>query len=150
MFRIGVISDTHGHPLPAEVMRLFDGVDLIVHAGDVGSLDVLTEVGAIAPVVAVRGNTDQGETAFLPDSRRVDAGGVSLSVTHSPPGGDNLAAMSDAVVIAGHTHQACVVRLGAVLYVNPGSPVAPRGESPSVAMVDIGPDGTVRARIHRL
>ena len=57
--RIGVISDTHGLVRP-EVARAFDGVDLILHAGDVGTAEVLKELSSIARVIAVRGNNDKG------------------------------------------------------------------------------------------
>jgi hypothetical protein len=60
---IGVISDTHG-TLDRRVLRVFEGVDLLLHAGDIGSAAILTELEAIAPVVAVRGNTDHGAWAL--------------------------------------------------------------------------------------
>jgi uncharacterized protein len=62
MKKVGLISDTHGLLRP-EVMAALQGTDLIIHAGDVGSLDILAELQTIAPVVAIRGNIDTGDWA---------------------------------------------------------------------------------------
>ena len=59
---VGVISDTHGLLRP-EVLKIFSGVDLIIHAGDIGTLETLAELQSLAPVVAVRGNNDTGPWA---------------------------------------------------------------------------------------
>ena len=60
--RIGLISDTHGLLRP-EAIRALQGVDRIIHAGDIGSPQILEQLGRIAPVVAVHGNNDQGAWA---------------------------------------------------------------------------------------
>jgi len=122
MPRIGVISDTHGLVRP-QALRALRGTDLIVHAGDVGTPDVLEALRAIAPVVAVRGNNDRGRWAqALAETEVVKHSGRALYVLHDvhaldiDPG----AAGYDAV-IAGHSHQPRVERRGGVLYLNPGS-----------------------------
>ena len=81
--RRGIISDTHGVLRP-EVVRALSGVDLIVHAGDVGKPEVLTQLKRIAPVFAVRGNVDkQACEEELPATTIVDAGSASLYVLHN-------------------------------------------------------------------
>jgi putative phosphoesterase len=122
MPRIGVISDTHGLLRP-EALRALAGVDLIVHAGDIGGPEVLDALRALAPIVAVRGNNDRGAwAAALPDTEVVETGGRSLYVLHDVKelDLDPRAAGFDAV-IAGHSHQPRIDRRDGVLYLNPGS-----------------------------
>ena len=79
---IGVISDTHGL-LRAEALAALKGVELIVHAGDIGDPQILQQLEIIAPVVAVEGNTDMGEWAnALPHRKVVRVGAVHLLVLH--------------------------------------------------------------------
>ena len=103
---VGVISDTHGLLRPEAVAALA-GVERIVHAGDIGSPDVLAALGRIAPVAAVRGNNDrEAWAARIPETEVVEVGDVSLYVLHDlheldlDPRGAGFAA-----VIAGHSHQ---------------------------------------------
>jgi putative phosphoesterase len=120
--RIGIISDTHGLLRP-EAEKALQGVDLIVHAGDVGEVDVLTRLKRIAPVFAVRGNVDTGTWAQeLPLTTVVDCGGASFYVLHNLRELDLKpeAAKFD-FVISGHTHQAEQSERGGVVYLNPGS-----------------------------
>lgn len=119
---VGVISDTHGlvRPQAIEALR---GVELILHAGDVGNPGVLEALNGIAPVVAVRGNNDKGEWAEeLPDWEVVEIGEVSVYMLHdlkeidiSPSGA------GFQVVVSGHSHKPSVEERRGVLYVNPGS-----------------------------
>ena len=122
MPRIGVISDTHGLVRP-EALRALSGADLIVHAGDVGTPEVLEALRAVAPVVAVRGNNDRGPwAAALAETEVVETDGRSLYVLHdlNTLDLDPRAAGFDAV-IAGHSHQPRIERRDGVLYLNPGS-----------------------------
>ena len=122
MPRIGVISDTHGLVRP-QALRALAGADLIVHAGDVGSAEVLDALRAVAPVVAVRGNNDRGEwAAALAETEVVETDGRSLYVLHDLKelDLDPRVAGFDAV-IAGHSHQPRIDRRDGVLYLNPGS-----------------------------
>ncbi|HTI32428.1 MAG TPA: YfcE family phosphodiesterase [Miltoncostaea sp.] len=84
--RIGVLADTHvGEHLPTlppEVLERFDGVDLIVHAGDIAVPRVLEELAEVAPVAAVRGNHDRGTLRRLPLSMVIPAGAFRIGVTH--------------------------------------------------------------------
>ncbi|MFO7706711.1 MAG: metallophosphoesterase family protein [Desulfobacterales bacterium] len=136
-YRLGLISDTHGF-LPPDVAEIFRDVDLILHAGDIGSARIVDSLEAIAPVLAVRGNMDNGPWAEnLPHRRSLRAGEMQIHLIHDlanlqpqPPPGDHVA------VVAGHTHRSQVERKQGVLYVNPGSAGAPRhGERASVALL---------------
>jgi hypothetical protein len=138
--RLGIISDTHGLLRP-EAARALSGVDLIVHAGDVGKPEVLTQLKAIAPVFAVRGNMDtEAWATALPATAIVDAGSASLYVLHNLRELDLRpdAAGFDAV-ISGHTHQAEQWEREGVLYLNPGSAGPRRFNLPvTLALVDVG------------
>jgi putative phosphoesterase len=138
--KLGIISDTHGLLRP-EAARALSGVDLIVHAGDVGKPEVLTQLKAIAPVFAVRGNVDTEAWATeLPATAIVDAGSASLYVLHNLRELDLRpeAAGFDAV-ISGHSHQAEQWEREGVLYLNPGSAGPRRFNLPvTLALVDAG------------
>jgi uncharacterized protein len=124
---IGVISDTHGLLRPAAVAAL-TGVELIIHAGDIGNPDILGALESIAPVYAVRGNTDRGGWARkLPLTRVVEVHGFHLYVLHELFTLDlNPAAAGLAAVIYGHSHSPHEERKDGVLYLNPGSAGARR------------------------
>ncbi len=119
---IGVISDTHGLLRPQAVKAL-KGVELIIHAGDVGGPEVLEPLGRIAPVHAVRGNTDRGDFGqSLPQTQVVEVGGLQLYVLHELFTLDlDPAAAGFAAVIFGHSHRPHQERKDGVLYLNPGS-----------------------------
>jgi hypothetical protein len=121
-WRLGVISDTHGLLRP-EAVDALRGVDAIVHAGDVGSPQVLERLAEIAPVTAVRGNNDRGAWAgSLPATAVVEAGGVRIYVLHDVGDLDlDPRAAGFAAVVCGHSHQPRREARGGVLYFNPGS-----------------------------
>ena len=102
---IGVISDTHGLLRPQAVQAL-EGVELIIHAGDIGDPKILRALKRIAPVHAVRGNTDRGDwAADLPHTLVVEVGGVHLYVLHELFCLDlDPAAAGIKAVIFGHSH----------------------------------------------
>ncbi|MZP30935.1 YfcE family phosphodiesterase [Heliobacterium undosum] len=120
--RIGVISDTHGLIRP-ELFQALAGVDLIIHAGDIGSAETLRELGRIAPVIAVRGNCDRGELQEkLPERETVQIGNIRLYVLHSINELDiDPVAQGYGAVIYGHSHCPDETWKGGVLYLNPGS-----------------------------
>ena len=122
MARIGLISDTHGLLRP-EACTALVGCERIIHAGDIGTPDVLSALAAIAPVTAVRGNNDRGEWAQRIAERqllRIDD--VVVCVVHDLADLDAAAVASGArVVVSGHSHKADVRESNGVLYVNPGS-----------------------------
>ena len=119
---VGVISDTHGILRP-EAIAVLEGVDLIIHAGDLGKVEILEGLQGIAPVVAVRGNVDRGVWADrLPKAEVVQVGGVSLYVLHILQELDlNPVAAGFRAVISGHSHQPGMEERNGVLYLNPGS-----------------------------
>jgi uncharacterized protein len=140
---VGLISDTHGLLRP-EIARVFAGVDLIVHAGDVGARAVLDGLSAIARVEAVYGNVDDPHDPSLARERTVTAGGVTIHVSHGhelgrPTAELALARYAAAVVVFGHTHRACVVRTDdGRIAINPGAAGPRRFElQPSVARLTI-------------
>ena len=122
MLTLGLISDTHGLLRP-EAVKALQSVDMIIHAGDIGSFDVLRELKAIATTVAVRGNVDRGAWVdLLPFTEVVDAEGTKLYVLH-----DLLQLYLDpkaagfSAVIYGHSHRPQADMRNGVLYINPGS-----------------------------
>ncbi len=119
---IGVISDTHGLLRP-EAVKALKGVELIIHAGDIGAPKVLAGLERLAPVHAVRGNIDRGDWARnLPLTRLVEVGGVHLYVLHELFTLDlDPAAAGFAAVIFGHSHSPHQERKNGVLFLNPGS-----------------------------
>ncbi|NKB81584.1 MAG: YfcE family phosphodiesterase [Nitrospirales bacterium] len=119
---IGVISDTHGLVRP-EAIDALKGVERIIHAGDIGSPDVLRILQTIAPVIAVRGNNDRDEWAeVLPVIESVDVGAHRFYVLHELDRLDiDLEAADYSAVIFGHSHKPVAERRKGVLYLNPGS-----------------------------
>jgi hypothetical protein len=151
--KIGIISDTHGL-LRAQVFELFAGVEHILHAGDVGKGDILTELQAIAPVTAVWGNVDGLDLrGRVPEVARLELGGVRIAMLHgmqlgSPTPEKAAAAHPDAgLVVFGHSHRPLVRRVGSVLAVNPGSAGPRRFKDPvTVALAELA-DGRATARL---
>ena len=119
---IGIISDTHGLVRP-EALRVLQGADLIIHAGDIGKPEVVTAVQSIASVVAVRGNNDKGKWARgFPETEVVEVAKVLVYILHDLRELDlDPAAAGFRVVISGHSHRPSVVEQNGVLFLNPGS-----------------------------
>lgn len=119
---IGVISDTHGLLRP-EVMKSLEGVDLILHAGDVGNPEVIEHLESVAPVVAVRGNMDYGNWAEgLPISKSIVIGKTKLFLIHDIERIDGqMELQSYQVIITGHTHRPLIHEQNNILFINPGS-----------------------------
>ena len=138
---IGVISDTHGLLRP-EAVRELAGVDLILHAGDIGKAEVLTELKKIAPVAAIKGNNDTGDWARrLPAVRTVKVGQHRLYMIHNVNELDfSPAARQFRVVVSGHSHKPSIIEKARVLFVNPGSP-GPRRFKLPLAVGKIRVDG---------
>ena len=151
--RIGVISDSHGYLDPA-VLEIFAGVARIVHAGDIGDLQILAALQALAPVTAVSGNIEPEEIlASLPREAGGEVGGVNFVVAHkrkrlfkrlaagkmsSSPG-----AGLPTLVIYGHDHVPSAAWVEGTLFLNPGTAASPDDEDddPTVAIVDVGGTG---------
>jgi hypothetical protein len=150
---VGLISDTHGY-FDARLPDVFRGVERILHAGDIGGLEVIERLETIAPVVAVRGNMDSPTIASrFPADTTVEIGGISIYLIHRPQDPDGQVARpgeSVSVVVQGHTHRSLVEEKGGMLYVNPGT----AGKTltfagRTVALLEIE-EGTPRARIVNL
>ena len=120
--RIGVISDTHGLLRP-EALQGLQGADHILHAGDVGSPDILNALRLIAPATAIRGNIDEsGPCQHLPPTEFVELGGHHIYMLHDVNKLDlNPKAAEISAVIAGHSHKPLVEWRRDVLFLNPGS-----------------------------
>jgi putative phosphoesterase len=143
--RLGVISDTHGLLRP-EVFDAFAEVDHILHAGDIGSLELLGDLEALAPVTAVYGNTDGSELRNrVPRVARVELDGFDILVTHGDQFGSptpeklNAAFPEAQILVYGHTHRPLLTIVDVVVTVmNPGS-AGPRRFKipPSVGILEL-------------
>jgi uncharacterized protein len=170
--QIGLVSDTHGLYDP-RLAQVLDGCDAILHAGDVGSSDVLDELRSIAPVHAVRGNVDSADCGW-PLSLTVTLSGVTIHMLHVlPTAQSDLAVWAQSargsqklpkpaerllgafdpsieVVVFGHSHSPCLVELGGVMWVNPGSAGPKRFNLPrTCALLDVT-DDHMTAAVHSL
>jgi len=145
---LGVISDTHGllRPEAIEAMR---GSERILHAGDIGTPEILEALAQIAPVTAIRGNVDTAPWArALPESEVVEAGGLSIYMLHDLGRLDlKPEAAGFRVVIYGHSHQPKVEEKNAILYFNPGSAGPRRFHLPVTVGRLIVEAGKVRAEL---
>jgi putative phosphoesterase len=122
MYHIGVISDTHGLVRP-EAIKALAGSDIILHAGDIGSPAVLQSLRSIAPVLAVRGNTDTDRWAgSLKEAETAELNGTLFYILHDiacldlDPGTAGVRAL-----ISGHSHMPSISEKNGILYLNPGS-----------------------------
>lgn len=119
---IGAISDTHGLLRPEAVIAL-EGVELIIHAGDIGSPRILNELRDVSPVVAVRGNMDGGAFGLsLPETETVCVGTCLIHVLHDLHRlTSNPKSAGIGLIISGHTHEPRLHSINGVMYLNPGS-----------------------------
>lgn len=122
---VGLISDTHGVLRPS-VHAALAGVDLILHAGDVGGDEILTELRIIAPVHAVYGNTDDVHDPSLNQDVVLEIAGMSVHVSHGhevgSPTPEKLAERyGQDIIVYGHTHRQLISRIGNQLIINPGA-----------------------------
>lgn len=140
--RIGILSDTHvpevERGIPQELRNAFQGVELILHAGDIYVPSVLNDLQAIAPVLAARGDDDYGETLTDPrvkEKHILDVEGKTILLVHQRPFASQwfqsawwqsrLNPEQDKkpdVVVFGHEHRTFVQQIDGALFVNPGSP----------------------------
>jgi len=153
--RLGLIADTHGLLRP-EVLEVFAKVDHILHAGDVGKWQVVSDLEVLAPVTAVYGNVDGMEIrARLPQVATLRLDGFDIVVTHgdqfgSPTPAKLVAAYPRAeVLVFGHTHRPLLELVDrTVTVMNPGGAGAPRfGLAPSVGIMELEPGIPPRARL---
>ena len=153
--RLGIISDTHGLLRP-EVFDVFKEVDHILHAGDVGPADILTELEALAPVTAVYGNTDGWDLrARLPQVASIRLDGFDIVVTHGDQLGSptpeklNVAFPDAEIIVYGHTHRPLLTTVDVVVTVmNPGGAGPKRFDlPPSVGIMELEAGIPPRARL---
>ena len=139
---IGIISDTHGLLRP-EVAEAFSGVDLILHAGDIGASEVIKELRTIAPVMAVRGNNDKGIWATaIPETEVVQVDSVLIYMLHDLKQLDlHPAARGFRAVISGHSHRPSIETRDEVLFLNPGS-AGPRRFTLPITVARLTIDGS--------
>ncbi|MDA0691094.1 MAG: metallophosphoesterase family protein [Nitrospinae bacterium] len=121
---IGIISDTHSLVRP-EVYEAFEGVDLILHAGDIGSHDVIIELEPIAPIKAVLGNNDGHLSHRFDEKVKFELGQRIFNLQHIL---DDIPEETAAdlilikeIFVFGHSHQPMNRQVGDTLYFNPGS-----------------------------
>lgn len=144
---IGIISDTHipvrSQKLPDKIFSVFDGVDLILHCGDIEVRSVVEDLESIAPVVAVHGNCDP--YVGFNTHEVIEVEDVKIGLTHGVvyPKGDTqqlyyLAKELDVdILVSGHTHRPLIQQEGDVLLLNPGSATQPRLSEPSVMLLEV-------------
>lgn len=148
--RIGLLSDTHGHLHPATFGH-FEGVEMILHAGDVCDEGILDELEALAPTFAVGGNCD-ASSPRLPPLRVIDAPFGKAVLTHSHllgmKSGDAQAMarhfqpQSPRLILFGHTHLPLRRMVGSTWVVNPGPAGRPRlRDKPQITRLDWDSDG---------
>jgi uncharacterized protein len=145
--RIGVLSDTHGLLRP-EARAFLVGCDYIIHGGDIGSPEILEDLSALAPLVAVRGNNDtQPWAAHLPETDMVRLGGAFVYVIHDLSQLDiEPAAAGVQAIVSGHSHKPKLFERDGVAYLNPGS-CGPRRFNLPISIGEIMIEGSrVRAR----
>ena len=146
-YKIGLISDTHGE-LPPKVAAIFKGVDAIVHAGDIGSRSVVQKLEEVAPVTAVRGNCDIGLLAsFFEDMEQFEILGHKIAVMHRLSQAQPLLDKNvDGIIIFGHTHYPEKFNRQGAFFINPGSPIRPRGfDFGTVAILTLSEKATTLA-----
>lgn len=151
---VGVVSDTHGFYDP-RVPPLLEGVEHILHAGDIGSEDIIQKLCDIAPVTAIRGNNDrEGPASMHREEELLELGGCRIVLTHIvkvPKEGSAALAKhaNDGIdaVVYGHSHIAFQERRGGVLFFNPGAAGKRRFKVvPSVGLLELEA-GRVQGRI---
>lgn len=158
--RIGVISDTHGY-LDGYIFHVFDGVQHILHGGDVGEDRILDELEEIAPVIAVSGNVDLGITARRPQKWCGSLGGLKICMTHGhllDAARYNASAMeffageNPDIIIHGHSHIAKHERESGISFLNPGAAGRPRfgRDVPSVAIIEAAPGKPYEITFHEI
>lgn len=150
MVKIGVVSDTHGviHP---RAFHYLEGTDMILHAGDIGSEEVLLELEALAPVTAVSGNTDVAPLAFECREREIiEIGGRIIYLAHRVMEGGrylpyvlrDIGRVGPDVVVFGHTHRQHAEWMDGILFFNPGGAGHRRpGTKLGVGLLTIGEEG---------
>ncbi len=158
---IGVISDTHiperADKIPEIVFKIFEDVDMILHAGDLVSFDVFEQLEKLAPTRCVQGNMDRYYGLKLPKSDIITVEGHKIGLNHGEvyPRGDTQQLKYIAlelgvdILITGHTHWAFIKEYDDIILLNPGSPTVPRMSDPSIMLLEIDED-SIESRIIKI
>lgn len=158
---IGVISDTHiperAEKIPDIVFEIFKNVDIILHAGDLVTVDVHKQLEKVAPTRCVQGNMDRYYGLHLPKNHTFAVEGYKIGLDHGEvyPRGDTqqlkyIALELDVdILITGHTHWAFIKEFDDIILLNPGSPTVPRMSDPSVMLLEIEKE-TMDSRIIKI
>jgi uncharacterized protein len=153
--RLGIIADTHGLLRPA-VFEVFKEVDHILHAGDIGVPEIMTDLEAVATVTAVYGNVDGPELrARLPQVAELELEGFTIAVTHGDQFGHptpeklHSAFPRAEIIVYGHTHKPLLELIDATVTVmNPGGAGRARFSlTPSVGIMELEAGMPPRARL---
>lgn len=150
--KTAIISDTHGLLRP-EALTAIQGCDLILHAGDIGSPEILDQLSYIAPVQAVRGNNDLDLpwAANIPDHLSLDLNGWPTLLIHDIADVPALLAANTRLIITGHSHKPLIEWRDNCLYLNPGSAGRRRFKLPvTLALLDVRADALEPQLIHLL
>ena len=157
--RLGIISDTHDH-LDPKIYDAFEGVDAILHAGDICTDRLLDDLEALAPVFAVSGNMDGSPTVRRPLTCSADFDGVRVCMTHGhlldpraycASARKLFAREKPRLIVYGHSHHAKIEKCDGTVCLNPGSAGCERfGQPATAAIVVIGPDSMPECEIVRL
>ncbi len=158
--KIGVISDTHipaaAGELPRAIFDIFKGVDLILHAGDIVTLEVLDQLKAVAPVEAVAGNMDEDEVRLrLPHKKTITIGKYTVGLTHGKYKIERQQSMIRRefgkvdVIVYGHSHTPFWGMVEGVYFLNPGSPTDKR-YAPYNSVAILYADADLKAEIIQL
>ena len=152
---VGVVSDTHGYLNP-RVPELLQGVDHILHAGDIGDAGIIEELARIAPVTVVRGNNDRtGPESLYPEEVSLQLEGFGFYLTHivkvpkkpDDPAIDAYQKQAVDIVVFGHSHIALQQEMGDILFFNPGAAGKRRFKVvPSIGFLELE-DGRVDGKI---
>jgi putative phosphoesterase len=153
--KIGIISDTHGQ-LPAEVFKIFEGVDHIFHAGDIGEVSIISELETICPVSAIYGNIDPWPIPTLyPNIIITEFAGKKIVMKHDILDIKHYSyelfkkRIQSDIVIYGHTHKAACTHYRNTYYINPGSVSKPRyGGLGSVVIVELNSKAAAHPKIN--
>jgi len=146
---IGLIADTHvndrENKIPESVFKAFKDVELIIHAGDLTSQEVLDQLEKIAPLVAIQGNMDRAYNLNLPKTEIITVGDFKIGVAHGEvyPRGDKqqlyylALELGVDILVTGHSHQSSIKKVKEIFLLNPGSPTVPVLADPTVMLLDI-------------
>jgi putative phosphoesterase len=143
--KIGLISDTHGLLRP-QALQALHGCAQLIHAGDIGTPDILDALRAIAPLTVVRGNNDRDDAwaGEVPHSAILRAGQIGIYITHIPADVPPTLPANIQVVVTGHTHKPLMQQRDGVLFINPGSAGPRRFKLPiAVGLLHIDGHGVV-------